>query len=171
MRRWIAPLIVGLVVAFAAYHAALLATPRFLMSAAMRRISVAGVNRMLHAPLATDQARAIVRPSPDLAYSSCPLDLAGGPVAVHVAAAPSPYWSLSVFDQDTNVTFVRNNGETGGQPLDLVIARPGQRVPAGREVVRVDGAKGIALIRILVEDRTRFAAIDAARQQSGCHLL
>ena len=168
MRRWLALLLLGLVVALVAYQAALVATPTLLMAAAIRRVGAGGTNRMTHAPLATDRARAIVRPSPDLAYSSCPFDLSTGPIAVHVAAVPSPYWSLSVFDARTNVPFVRNNGETGGKPLDLIFARSGQPVPTGRETVRVDGDKGIALVRILVEDRATFAAIDRARRGSTC---
>lgn len=168
MRRWFLPLLVGVLAAFLAYHAALVATPRFLMGAAVKRVGKAGMNRMFHGPLATDRARTIVRPSPDLAYSSCPFDLAHGPVRVTVQPVPSPYWSLSVFDARTDVAFVRNNEETGGKGIDLVIARPGQPVPAGVDTVRVEGAKGIALVRILVEDRGAFAAIDAARRAASC---
>lgn len=168
MRRWLGPVLVGTFVTFAAYHATLVATPRVLMAAAVKRVGHAGMNRMFHGPLATDRARAIVRPSPDLAYSSCPFDLSAGPVRVHVAPVPSPYWSLSVFDARTDVAFVRNNGETGGEGIDLVIARPGQATPPGATVVRVDGARGIALVRILVEDRSRFAPIDAARRAATC---
>ena len=168
MRRWIAPNLVGTCVTFAAYQLALVATPRVLMAAAVKRVGAAGMNRMTHAPLATDHARAIVRPSPDLAYSSCPFDLSDGPIRVHVPPVPSPYWSLSVFDARTDAAFVRNNRDTAGKGIDLVIARPGQPVPPHIEAVRVDGAKGIALLRILVEDRARFAPIDAARRVATC---
>lgn len=167
MRRWLGPVVV-VVVAPLAYHAALVATPSFLMTAAIRRVGQAGMNRMTHAPLATSASRAIVRPSPDLAYSSCPFDLSAGPVAVHVAPVPSSYWSLSVFDSQTDTAFVGNNRETGDRALDLVIARPGQPVPAGRETVRLAGAKGIALVRILVDDRAGFPVIDRARRGSTC---
>lgn len=171
MRRWALPLLLGILVAFGAYHLTLVQAPRVLMAAAIKRVGATGMNRMFHGPLATDKARAIVRPSPDLAYSSCPFDLTNGPVAIHAAPSPSPYWSLSVFDARTDVAFVRNSTESGGRAIDLVVARPGQDVPAGREVVRVDGARGIALIRILVEDRDRFAPIDAARRASTCASL
>jgi uncharacterized membrane protein len=168
MRRWLLPLLIGAIAALVGYQLALAAAPRLLMSAAVKRVGQAGMNRMTHGPLATDRSRAIVRPSPDLAYSSCPFDLSNGPVRVQVAPAPSVYWSLSVFDSRTDTALARNNGETGDQPIDIVLARPGQPTPAGREVVRVNGAKGIALVRILVQDRTSFAAIDAARRRSSC---
>lgn len=168
MRRWLLPLLAGVVAALAAYHLALVQAPRFLMAAAVKRVGQAGMNRMFHGPLATDKARAVVRPSPDLAYSSCPFDLGHGPIRVDVPTMPSPYWSLSVFDARTDVAFVRNNRDTGGQGVSIVLARPGQATPPGADVVRVNGDRGIALVRTLVEDRARFAQIDGARRQARC---
>lgn len=168
MRRWLLPLLLGAIIAFVGFQVALAAAPRLLMRAAVKRVGQGEMNRMAHGPLATDRARVIVRPSPDLAYSSCPFDLANGPVAVRAASAPSPYWSLSVFDARTNTAFVRNNGESGDTDIAIILARPGQATPAGREVVRVDGNQGIALIRIVVQDRAQFPAIDAARRRSSC---
>jgi uncharacterized membrane protein len=135
------------------------------------RLDQGGVNRFTHGPMATDRSRVIVRPSPDLAYSSCPFDLSDGPVAIDVAPAPAPYWSLSVFDGRTDVAFVRNNRDTKSGPIRIVLARNGQTAPAGVEVVRLGYDRGVALIRILVESRDRFPAIDAARRASICRRL
>jgi uncharacterized membrane protein len=169
MRAWLLPLLLGALLAALAYQAALVAAPRLLMSAALKRVErLGGVNALRHPPMATAEARAIVRPSPDLAYSSCLFDLSEGPVLIEVAPAPAPYWSLSVFDARTDVAFVRNNRDSGGAPIRVVLALAGQDVPVGVEAVRVDGARGIALIRILVETRDRFAAIDRARRASRC---
>jgi uncharacterized membrane protein len=165
---WFFPLLIGLALAFAAYHAVLVATPGGLMRIALSRLDKGGVNRFTHGPMATDRSRLIVRPSPDLAYSSCPFDLSAGPVTVGVAPVPAPYWSLSVFDGRTDVAFVRNNRDTGGKPIRIVLARPGQTAPAGVEVVRLGSDRGVALVRILVEGRDRFSAIDAARRASRC---
>lgn len=172
MRRWLLPILAGLVIAAIAWQATLLAAPRLLMRLAVQRVEKAGgANVMRHPPLADASARAIVRPSPDLAYSSCAYDLSKGPVSVHVAPVPAPYWSLSVFDANTDTAFVRNSRQTAGKPIDIVLARPGQPVPAGREVVRVAGARGVALVRALVPNRAAFPAIEAARQASECHAL
>jgi uncharacterized membrane protein len=168
MRRWFFPLLVGLVMAIGAYQLTLVQFPRVLMRLAVDRLSKPGINMLYAAPLATDKARAIVRPSPDLAYSSCAFDLANGPVLVDVPPMPAPYWSLSVFDARTDVAFVQNNIGSRGQPIRIAIARPDQPVPDGRQAVRVDGDRGVALIRILVQDRAAFAAIDAARRQASC---
>ncbi|WP_169804265.1 DUF1254 domain-containing protein [Sphingomonas mali] len=172
MRRWLFPLLLGLVLAFAGYHLALVQFPRVLMGLATHRIAKgAGYNTMFAAPLATDKARAIVRPSPDLAYSSCPFDLSKGPVLVDVAPVPALYWSLSIFDARTDVAYVRNNIEAANQPIRVAIAQAGQPVPDGMTAVRVKGTTGIALIRILVPDRSQFPAIDAARKKSSCKAL
>jgi uncharacterized membrane protein len=168
MRSWLFPAAFGLALAALCYHLTLVATPSVLMGAAMAKLDRAGVNRFTHGPLATDRSRIIVRPSPDLAYSSCPFDLSDGPVQIEVAPAPAPYWSLSIFDQRTDTAFVRNNRDSGGKPVRIVLAREGQAVPRGVEAVRLGYDRGVALIRILVESRDRFAAIDTARRASRC---
>ena len=170
MRRWLLPLLLGLVLAFVGYHIALAQFPRVLMDLATHRIAKgAGYNVMFAAPLATDKARAIVRPSPDLAYSSCPFDLSKGPLLIDVAPVPALYWSLAVFDPRTDVAFVRNNVQAGGKPIRIaLIGDSGGQAPAGYEPVRINGDSGIALVRILVDDRARFPQIDAARRASSC---
>lgn len=169
MRRWLFPLLLGLVLAFVGYHVALAQFPRVLMDLATRRVAKgAGYNTMTAVPLATDKSRAIVRPSPDLAYSTCPFDLSDGPVLVDVVPVPAAYWSLSVFDDRTDVAYVRNNIEADNQPIRIAIAQEGQPVPDSMTAVRVKGRTGIALLRILVQDRRQFDAIDAARKKSSC---
>jgi uncharacterized membrane protein len=166
---WIA-LVAG--VAMLTYLVALYALPSVVMRAAVGRLAdrAGGINQMAHAPLATAQARTIVRPSPDLAYSSCPFDLGDGAVTVTVMPVDAPYWSLSVYDSQTNAVFVRNNREVRGQLVRIAIARQGQPIPAGYVPVWVEGNRGVALLRILVPDPGAFPAVDAARRQSSCQV-
>jgi uncharacterized membrane protein len=169
IRRWLPALAFGLVVALVAYQVALVQTPRLLMAAAGRRLAAqGGSNTFVHGPLATSASRAVVRPSPDLAYSSCVVDLSDGPVRVSVPTLPARYWSLSVFDARTDVAFVANNVERNGQPISIVLARAGQVVPPGSTVVTLKGDRAIALIRALVEDRSAFPALDRARRGAVC---
>lgn len=171
MRRWILPLLAGMVLAIGAYCLTLDMIPRVLMGAAVARISTqGGPNHMSHAPLATDQSHTVVRPSPDLAYSVCPVDLSHGPVRVHadVPGGQTPYWSLSIFDAETNVAFVQNNQQSGGKPIDVVLAVGNSAVPGGAPVVRLKNPTAIALVRVLVPDRAAFAALDQARRASNC---
>lgn len=168
MRNWLGPILLGLIVAAATAWAAVLYIPYGLMNVAMERLGQGGINRMSHGNLATPARQPVVRPSPDLAYSSCPYDLSAGPVAIEVTPVAGRYSSLSVFDAATDVIFVRNDVEAGGEPYRIVVARDGQAVPAGAEVVRTDHDRGIALIRLLLKDPAEIGALDAARRQSSC---
>ncbi|MEM8694515.1 MAG: DUF1254 domain-containing protein [Pseudomonadota bacterium] len=162
---------IGLVagIAMLVYWTAIAMIPSTLMSMAMGRLEQnAPVNAMGHAPLSTAERRIIVRPSPDLAYSTCLFDVTDGPVEISVEPIDAPYWSLSVFDAETDVAFIRNDREAGGAAFRIALVKEGQAAPQGVEAVRVSSDRGLALLRILVPERDAFAAIDAARRTSRC---
>lgn len=171
MRRWLGPILFGLIVAAAAAWAAILYIPHGLMNVAMERLGQGGTNSMSHGNLATPERQPVVRPSPDLAYSSCPYDLSKGPVAIDVTPVPGRYSSLSLFDAATDVIFVRNDVEAGGKPYRIIVAREGQAVPASVETVRTNHDRGIALIRLLLKDPTEISALDTVRHQSSCRTV
>lgn len=171
MLRWLGPILFGLIVAVATAWAAIIYLPYGLMSIAMDRLGQGGVNTMSYGNLATPERQPVVRPSPDLAYSSCPYDLSKGPVAIDVAPVPGRYSSLSLFDAATDVIFVRNDVEAKGQPYRIVVARAGQAAPAGTEIVRTSHDRGIALVRLLLKDPAELGGLDAARRQSSCHVV
>ena len=168
-RRWIGPLVVGIAFGIAAWHMTMAATPGVLMRLAVGRVAkIGGMNRFAHARLATAASRTIVRPSPDLAYSSCPFDLTNGPLLIDAVPVPAPYWSLSIFDSHTNAALVRNGEEADYQPFKIAVLAPGQIAPAGYEAVHVDGTRGIALVRILIDLPAHFPAIDRGRRLTAC---
>ena len=169
IRHWIGPVILGGILGISAWRTAMVATPDVLMGLAVQRISaVGGVNQFAHGPLATATSRMIVRPSPDLAYSSCPFDLTHGPLLIDAVPVPAPYWSLSIFDSHTNVALVRNGEKANYLPFRLAVVAPGQTAPDGYEAVHVDGTRGIALVRILIDLPARFPAIDHERRATTC---
>lgn len=169
MRRWLGPILCGLIIAAATGYAAIVALPYGLMEGAIRKLSGdGGVNHMAYGNLATPAHQPVVRPSPDLAYSSCPFDLSAGPLAIEVTPVPGRYSSLSIFDAATDVVFVRNDVEAGGKPYHVIVAREGQAVPADAEVVRVNHDRGIALIRLLLKDPAEVGEVAAARHLSSC---
>jgi uncharacterized membrane protein len=168
MRNWLGPLAFGLVLAAVTAWAAIGAIPYGLMNVAMERLGQGGINTMSHGNLATPARQPVVRPSPDLAYSSCPYDLSAGPLAIDVTPVPGRYSSLSIFDAATDVIFVRNDVEAQGKPFRIMVARDGQAVPAGAEVVRTTHDRGIALVRLLLKDPKEIGALNAVRRQSTC---
>ena len=171
MRRWLGPILFGLLVAVAAAWAAILYIPYGLMGVAMDRLGQGGINRMSHGSLATPERQPVVRPSPDLAYSSCPYDLSSGPVAIDMTPVPGRYSSLSLFDAATDVIFVRNDMEAGGKPYRIIVAGDGQAVPAGAEVVRTSHDRGIALVRLLLREPEEIAGLDSVRRRSSCRMV
>lgn len=172
MKRWLIPALVFAVTATATYYAAFPAISFGLMAGAVKRISAGnGLNRMRYATLSNPKNQPIVRPSPDLAYSSCPFDLSGGPLAIDYVPVPGRYSSLSIFDARTDVVFVRNDQQAGGKPVRVIIAREGQTTPPGAEVVRVGYDRGIALVRLLLNTPAEIGALDAVRKQSSCRPL
>ena len=148
----------------------ILAAPRVIMHRAMDLMSNRGqaINRFEFGPRTTQNARRVVRPSPDLAYSGCVYDLSGGPVLV--SAAPTPgggYVSLSVFDARTDNIAVFDTDQFP-QGIRFVLARAGQAVPAGERVVRTNYDRGVILDRRLAPSAEAFALADKARRSDRC---
>ena len=172
MRRWLLPLAVGGVLVAVAYQATLTATPFALMYVASQRVAQTGAtNIFVHRDVVRAEAQPIVRPSPDLLYSTCVFDVSDGPVLIDVAAVPDHYWSISIFDARTDVAAVRSDRDTGGKAARLALYREGQKIPAGYEPVKLAYAKGVALIRILLTDSSEFAKVDTIRRQSRCNAI
>ena len=147
-----------------------MATPRVIMGAAIKRTSKDGtvVNQFQFGPRTTKDSRAVVRPSPDLAYSTCAYDLSQGPILVQAAPTPGDgYVSISVFDARTDNIAVFDTRQFP-QGIRFVLAREGQAVPDGEKVVRSNFDQGLILDRRLAPTAEQFAQADAARRTDSC---
>lgn len=133
--------------------------PRLAMKTAMARFEQSGVaaNEIAHVPPTDETSRRVVRPSPDLLYSVCMLDLSEGPV--HVSAADwDGYVSLSLFAANTDNIAAFNDSQIAGD-IGLMIANgDGADVDLG-------SARGIAIIRRLVTDTETLMRADTVRRQ------
>ena len=151
------------------------AIPRVAMSAAMNKLGGDGaLNVFTHWGAPTDQSRAVVRPSPDLAYSICILDLSAGPVRIEVPAS-APYTSLALYSSITDNYYVRNNRQDGGlaegETIRLLVAATGDMpadLPDGIEAVTAPTEKGLALVRRVIENDDAMPRLDALRAVSVC---
>lgn len=172
MKRWLFPLAIFLLAAAAGHYMVMHWTADFIMVRATDKMAGrGGWNRFLHAAPTRAEYQPVVRPSPDLLYSSCAFDVSNGPVEIVAAPIPDHYSSISVFDAHTNVVFVRNDEQMAGQPMRILLALNGQNVPAGAEVVRLSAPRGIALQRILLADPAEAQRIDPLRRQAQCRAL
>ena len=171
MRRWF-PWLVALVLGAAAVHVAVVhAVPWVIMRIAMRGIgAAAGVNVAAFPPRADENARAIVRPSPDLLYSTCTFDVSAQPLRLTAEVPADTYWSISMFAANTDNFFKLNDREAEGGRVDLVLARQGERValPPGARRVDAPTARGVILTRTLIAEESRFEELDRARRAFKC---
>lgn len=174
-RRLVQWLAVAAGVAIVLHVAIVWAVPRVIMSIAIKRIAnEGGFNAFTHTPRTTHEFRAVVRPSPDLAYSICVLDLSEGPVIVEVPAS-DPYTSLALYSGITDNYFVRNSRQDGGlaegETIRIIVAAPGAmpaELPEGYEAVAAPTEKGLALVRRVIENDGAMPRLDALRETSVC---
>lgn len=167
--KWIAA---TLVVAVVVHVASVMALPRLIMNRTMGALAHAahGRNHTMFGNRPTAANRGVVRPSPDLLYASCvyDLDAAGGAVRVHARGMPKTYWSVSLFDADTDNFFVENDRKAGDGSVDFLIVAPGYAGGGSLPTVTAPTARGIVLFRTLIDDDTRLAQIDRARRGAAC---
>ena len=169
MLRWA---LLTVLVALVVHAIVVLRAPSFIMSKAIERVSRNGaaVNAFTFGPQVSPASRAIVRPSPDLAYASCVYDLGDGPVRIRVAPWDD-YVSLSLYAGNTDNFYTINDAAMAGQPVEIVLVTREQTPPSGAKVVVSPTRRGIALERRLAPNAERFALADAARRQSVCEPL
>lgn len=170
MRRAAFWIVATLAIAAVVHYFTLVGTPGFIMDRVMMKMGA--VNEIHHQARVTANSRAVVRPSPDLLYSICPFDLSQGALHVTAKVPPGTYWSVSIFDADTNNFFVKNDSQAKGA-IDLMVMLPmtDVKMPRGTTQVLSPSAKGLVLFRTLVGDEKDFAAIDAVRRGARCDLV
>jgi uncharacterized membrane protein len=169
-RGWAGWISLTLVTAALVHAGSLVALPYVAMN---RALAILGSrNTMHHLARADANSRSVVRPSPDLLYSACPYDLSKGPLEVHATVPHDTYWSISAFDDDTNNWFVLDDRQTEHSKLDLVVQAPDRdkEVAASdhRQVVTSPTERGLLLIRVLINNDDRLAAIDRTRRLATC---
>ena len=160
-----------MVVGVLVFAAVMFATPYVMMGAAMKKLSGGGraENQFIFAPRTSETSRAVVRPSPDLAYGVCVYDLKKGALRVHAAPGDN-YMSISVFQANSDNIFAQNDRQapTG---VDFVLARSGQATPPGARVVISPSEKGIILDRRLAPSQDAFVKADVARHGDVCETI
>jgi uncharacterized membrane protein len=175
-REWAGWVTATLVVALAVHIASVRYLPRAIMHIALSHMGA--VNTIHHQRRPDAHTRGVVRPSPDLLYSACPFDLSKGGLLVTAPVPPNTYWSVSVFDADTNNIFALNDRQARTDKVMLQIVRAGRPMAAllgkkneprfdDRDVISPT-TRGIVLFRTLINNENNFAKIDAVRRRASC---
>ena len=97
------------------------------------------------------------------------IDAADGAVRVSTHDMPETYWSVSVFDADTNNFYALNDRLAKSGAADFILMPQGKSAGTGQlPVVVAPTSRGIVLFRALVNDESQVAGIDAARHNAAC---
>lgn len=113
-------------------------------------------NELQTLPFPTSDNRAVVKPNPDFAYASTFYDLSDGPIHLTGPMPDSTYWSLALYEPNTNNFYVKNDMQFGTDQLNVVIASASQKEvsEANAEVITSPTEKGFMLVRILGTTRS-----------------
>ena len=164
---------ITLALAVVLHVAAVWLVPFAIMRIFMARVTEqSGVNRVIAQRLPTDKSRSVVKPSPDLLYGLCVYDVGTGPVKVSIRP-PATYWSLALFDTNTDNFFKLNANEITGGTAELILGIGTDRADAklkfpSATFVATPHAKGVMLARILVLDQSNMGEAQAAQQSVQC---
>lgn len=135
-----------------------------------------GYNVAVAWPRADAATRTIVRPSPDLLYTSCAFDVSQRPLRV-TAPVAGGYVSISGFDASTDNFFALNDrdvapGADGPDRLDVIVARAGATgLPAGVPVVTAPSSRGLILFRMLIASDAELPSLRQRQAAQRCEPL
>ncbi len=123
MKKWILWTGLGtLAVALIVHMATLNIIPKVIMNVAMSKYPV---NTLMKAPRTTADSRGVIRPCPDLVYSLVSYNVSKGPLLFTALVPTDCYWSVSLYDQDSDNYFVINDTQVKSNPYSLLLVRRG----------------------------------------------
>jgi len=173
MKRWIGLGVVTLVLAACLHVLIVWLLPHAITFAFVRGVTKQiGYNAVFAPPLPTHESRSVVAPSPDLLYAVCVFDVSAGPVRI-AARRPQGYWSLSLYDGNSDNFFRTNDSEIKDDAVELILTRG--PVDAATRVkypsatyVQTPRATGVMLSRILVLDPANMQSERDAQSSVRC---
>lgn len=146
------------------------AAPVKVMTAIEERIAkaVGGWNSCFHNQSYGPRYNSARRANPDSIISSMAYDLRQGPVRVSGETWPS-YWSLSLYQQNSDNFFVVNDRQLTGSNFDFILALDSQNT------LKLDGTviispteKGIMLVRRFASNETDMQGILDNQESMTC---
>ena len=162
-----------LALAVAVHIGIVVAVPYGIMTIFLGRLTAqAGVNHIARPPLPDDTARGVVAPSPDLLYGACAYDLGSGPLRITMRP-PAGYWSVALYDRNTDNFYHRNDSDTTGGDFNLILTAHtpspslSARFPTA-QFVTTPHQTGLMLARLLVLDRAKADTALAAQASLRC---
>jgi uncharacterized membrane protein len=174
IRRLVTHAVFVAVAASAIHWATISLAPDFIMWRVMNVIGSVQKKAINFADRPTAAARTVVRPSPDLLYSTCLFDVSRQALKITTAAPVDTYWSVALYASNTDNFFVLNDRQANGKSATIYLVGKGQTVtPAepGAIVVSSPTSQGLVLFRTLINDDARLGEIDQQRRQANCETV
>ena len=166
-----------IVIAVLANLATVAALPRLLNGFIVHKLAQrsGGYNHAVAWPRAGAEARTIVRPSPDLLYTTCAFDVSEHPLRI-TAPVQDSYVSISGFDADTNNFFAVNDSQVpaapdGSKRFDVILARAATPGLPAAPVVIAPSNRGLILFRSLVTSDADLTRLLQFQSQQRCEPL
>jgi uncharacterized membrane protein len=157
---------VFLIAAAAAHFITLAIIPRSRMNKIMARLPINAIRRE-HRP--DYRSRSVVQPSPDLVYTNVRYDVSKAPILFTSPVPADNYWSVSIFQQNSDNFFVINDRQIKANPFKLMLVKRGQKAKASEDTIVVTSPtnKGILLVRHLVVSDDKSAEVTAIQRQAA----
>ena len=187
-------LLIGTVFAIATFLTTLQVTPRIIMAVAMDRVATnaisdiqahpdirfrdivrerEGINVLVSSLAPADhKLRSVVRPSNDMIYGACVYDLEKAHQGVLIESPKGRgYSSVSAFAANSDNFYVEDDRAISDGFRVHIVFDEGQPTPAGFTRVISPTRKGIALVRILIEEKHRTGEYVEQMSSSRCDPL
>jgi uncharacterized membrane protein len=171
MKKWILWTALGTLAAAVIVHMATLnVIPKVIMNVAMSKFSV---NELQKGTKTTAEVRQVVRPCPDLVYSIVCYNVSNGPLLLTAPVPADTYWSVSLYDQDSDNYFVINDRQVKSNPYSLLLVRQGTKYenPTNAQVVFSPNNRGILLVRYLLVSDDKFDDLVKVQNQASIQMV
>jgi uncharacterized membrane protein len=164
------------VVTFLTIHFLVLAAlPSRIMSTVRGQMTERGLplHQWQMSPQVTPETQTVVRPSPDLAYTICLIDLSAGPILIEVPTWRD-YGSLSVFDANTDNIYAGSlDARLPGAPEKrrLILGLPRHdlsEIDPEADHIILTRPEALALIRRLAPARSAWEEAASLTPESRC---
>jgi uncharacterized membrane protein len=153
-----------------AYNAYIEHLPLELMQKEWNRFADAagGPNLWAFPPIATADNNPTVKMSPDVLYSFLSYDVSDGPLHLLVPVSHDPFWSLTLFQANTDNYFGIDDREVEDDTFELILLGPNQAAPAveGATAVASPTETGLAIVRIVVPNPDKLQQLERLRKKA-----
>lgn len=167
MKKWLLWTALGtLAVAIIVHIIAVVAIPIVIMNGAMAKYPI---NQLMKGTKTTAQSRNVVRPSPDLVYSIVCYNVSQDPIRFTAQVPTDTYWSVSMFQENTDNYFVMNDRQVKSNPVEILLVKHGMKYtdPGKAQVVVSPTSRGILLVRHLLTGDDKFQELLNIQKQSS----